>query len=54
MSAGQPNNLDNFLNQLVNRYMTKLDEKSKLIRLPLNVSIQEAKEIINLLEKLRA
>ncbi len=54
MSATQPNNLDNFLNKIINRYMDKLDEKTKLIRLPLSLTIQEAKEVIALLEKLRA
>ena len=53
MSAGNPPNLDNILNQIVNKFMTKMDDKAKLIRLPLSVNLQEAKEILNLLEKLR-
>jgi len=53
MSATPPN-IDNIVNQIVNRYMAMLDDKSKMIRLPLSVTIQEAKEIINLLQKLRA
>jgi len=54
MTAAPPPNFDMVLSKIVDRFLQKMDEKNKMIRLPLSVNIQEAKEIINLLEKLRA